>query len=96
MGIMAQFTVADIEKIARLANLELTDQEKQMFAGQFSAILDYFAKIQQVKLPPDIEQGVPGPAIPMRDDEPEPSGVSPESFSPYLENHHFKVPKVIE
>jgi hypothetical protein len=32
----------------------------------------------------------------MRDDVPESSGVDPKSFSPYLEDHHFKVPKVIE
>jgi aspartyl-tRNA(Asn)/glutamyl-tRNA(Gln) amidotransferase subunit C len=93
---MAQFTIADIEKIARLANLELSREEKQVFAGQFNAILDYFAKIQQVKLPPDSELDAPGAVMPMRDDEPEPSGISPESFSPYLEDRYFKVPKVIE
>ena len=93
---MAQFTIADIEKIAQLANLELSAEEKQMFAGQFPAILDYFAKIQQVKLPPDAELAGNAPTIPMRDDEPEVSGVDPKSFSPYLEDHHFKVPKVIE
>jgi aspartyl/glutamyl-tRNA(Asn/Gln) amidotransferase C subunit len=49
---MAQFSIADIEKVARLANLDLTAEEKAKFAGQFTAILDYFAKIQEVKLPP--------------------------------------------
>ncbi len=93
---MAQFTIAQIEKIAQLANLELTAEEKAQFAGQFTAILDYFAKIQEVQLPPDAELGA-GPApIPLRDDVPEASGVDPQSFSPYLENRHFKVPKVIE
>jgi hypothetical protein len=31
-----------------------------------------------------------------REDVAESSGVTPESFSPYLEDRHFKVPKVIE
>jgi aspartyl-tRNA(Asn)/glutamyl-tRNA(Gln) amidotransferase subunit C len=93
---MAQFTIAEIEKIAQLANLALSAEEKQMFAGQFTAILDYFAKIQQVQLPPDAELGGGSPVVALRDDVAEPSGVDPKSFSPYLEDHHFKVPKVIE
>jgi aspartyl-tRNA(Asn)/glutamyl-tRNA(Gln) amidotransferase subunit C len=93
---MAQFTIAQIEKIAQLANLELSAAEKQQFAEQFTAILDYFAKIEQVRLPPDAELGAGPPPIPLRDDVPETSGVDPQSFSPYLEDHHFKVPKVIE
>ncbi|HEX7929275.1 MAG TPA: Asp-tRNA(Asn)/Glu-tRNA(Gln) amidotransferase subunit GatC [bacterium] len=92
---MAQFSIADIEKIANLANLELSAEEKQMFAGQFTAILDYFAKIQEVKLP-EGAAGAAGPTMPFREDVPEVSGVDPKSFSPYLEDHHFKVPKVIE
>jgi aspartyl-tRNA(Asn)/glutamyl-tRNA(Gln) amidotransferase subunit C len=93
---VAQFTIAQIEKIAQLANLELSAEEKQQFAAQFTAILDYFAKIEQLQLPPDAQLGA-GPApIPLRDDVPEVSGVDPKSFSPYLEDHHFKVPKVIE
>lgn len=92
---MAQFTIADIEKIARLANLELTAEEKSKFAGQFTAILDYFAKIQEVTLPPELELAG-NPTIALREDVPEASGVDPASFSPYLEDRHFKVPKVIE
>jgi aspartyl/glutamyl-tRNA(Asn/Gln) amidotransferase C subunit len=93
---MAQFTIADIEKIAQLANLELSTEEKRMFAGQFTSILEYFAKIQQVKLPSDAEFSAGSAPMPFREDEPEVSSVNPESFSPYLEDHHFKVPKVIE
>jgi aspartyl-tRNA(Asn)/glutamyl-tRNA(Gln) amidotransferase subunit C len=93
---MSQFTIEQVEKIAQLANLDLTAEEKRTFAAQFTAILDYFAKIGQAKLPPDSELAKDNAPTVMRDDEPEASGVSPESFSEYLENRHFKVPRVIE
>jgi aspartyl-tRNA(Asn)/glutamyl-tRNA(Gln) amidotransferase subunit C len=91
-----QFSVEQIEKIAKLANLELTDAEKRLFAEQFGHILDYFKKIQTVQLPPDEALAGPPQAAVMRDDVAEVSGVTAESFSPYLEDHHFKVPKVVE
>jgi len=93
---MSQFTIQQVEKIAQLANLNLTEEEKRTFATQFTAILDYFAKIEQAKLPPDAELGTNAPPVVFREDVPKSSGVTPESFSPYLEDHHFKVPRVIE
>ena len=42
------FTVADIERIADLANLELSAVEKETFAHQFENILAYFRKIESV------------------------------------------------
>jgi aspartyl-tRNA(Asn)/glutamyl-tRNA(Gln) amidotransferase subunit C len=93
---VSQFTVEQIEHIARLARLDLTPEEKQKFAEQFSSILDYVAMIQQVQLPPELDQDPGDAGALMRDDVPEVSGVDPESFSPYLERHHFKVPKVME
>ena len=93
---MAAFTKEQIEHIAKLARLELTEEEKAKFAGQFGSILDYVTMIQKVQLPPELDQESAESAAPLREDEPEVSGIKPESFSPYVENHHFKVPKVIE
>jgi aspartyl-tRNA(Asn)/glutamyl-tRNA(Gln) amidotransferase subunit C len=93
---VAQFTIEQIEHIAKLARLDLTAEEKRKFAEQFSSILDYVAMIQQVKLPPELDKDPADAGAPLREDEPEVSGVDPESFSPYVERHHFKVPKVIE
>jgi aspartyl-tRNA(Asn)/glutamyl-tRNA(Gln) amidotransferase subunit C len=93
---VAQFTVAQIEHIAKLARLELTPEEKQRFADQFSSILGYVAMIDQVQLPADLNKDPDEAGAMMREDEPEISGIDPESFSPYIERHHFKVPKVIE
>jgi aspartyl-tRNA(Asn)/glutamyl-tRNA(Gln) amidotransferase subunit C len=41
-------TVADVERIAALAHLELTDQEKQLFTKQLADILDYAQQLQTV------------------------------------------------
>jgi aspartyl-tRNA(Asn)/glutamyl-tRNA(Gln) amidotransferase subunit C len=41
-------TIAQVEHIAALARLDLTEEEKVRFAGQLSAILDYAAALQGV------------------------------------------------
>lgn len=41
-------TVADVERVAELANLELTDQEKQLFARQLADILAYAQQVQAI------------------------------------------------
>ena len=41
-------TIAEVEHIAELARLSLTEQEKNLFQDQLSAILDYAAVLQRV------------------------------------------------
>ena len=41
-------TLAEVEHIAELARLSLTDAEKTLYRDQLSAILDYAAILQQV------------------------------------------------
>lgn len=41
-------TVAEIDRIARLARLSLRDDEKARYARQLSAILDYAAELEKV------------------------------------------------
>ena len=41
-------TLAEVEHIAELARLSLTDAEKALYRNQLSAILDYAAILQQV------------------------------------------------
>lgn len=41
-------TLAEVEHIAELAKLALTDEEKARFRDQLSAILDYAAKLNAV------------------------------------------------
>jgi aspartyl-tRNA(Asn)/glutamyl-tRNA(Gln) amidotransferase subunit C len=41
-------TIEDVERIARLANLELTQDEKQLFTKQLADILAYAEQVQAV------------------------------------------------
>ncbi len=41
-------TKKEIEHIARLARLELTEEEKEKFANQLSSVLDYVSQLQKV------------------------------------------------
>lgn len=41
-------TLADVERIAALAHLELTAEEKTLFARQLASILDYAEQLQAV------------------------------------------------
>jgi len=41
-------SIEEVEHIAELAKLELTQEEKQLYADQLSAILDYANRLQQI------------------------------------------------
>ena len=91
------FTAAEIDQIANLAQIELSADEKATFGRQFAGILSYFQKIEEVDLSAvdtALDQQPPQPKL--REDRSTPSGISPADFSPYLEDGHYKVPKVIE
>ena len=45
---MAVLTIADVERIAALAHLELTDGEKQLFTKQLADILEYAKQVQAI------------------------------------------------
>lgn len=45
---MAPLTIADVERIAELAHLELTDEEKQLFTRQLADILAYAQQVQAI------------------------------------------------
>ena len=45
---MSSLTVADVERIAALAHLELTDEEKQLFTRQLADILNYAEQLQAI------------------------------------------------
>jgi aspartyl-tRNA(Asn)/glutamyl-tRNA(Gln) amidotransferase subunit C len=43
-------TLQDVEKIATLARLELTAEEKVLYQGQLSAVLDYAARLNELDI----------------------------------------------
>jgi aspartyl-tRNA(Asn)/glutamyl-tRNA(Gln) amidotransferase subunit C len=45
---MALLTAADVERIAALAHLELTDEETQLFTKQLADILEYAKQVQAI------------------------------------------------
>ena len=93
---MSQFTSDDIAKIAVLSSLELTEVEKQTFAHQFEEILEYFKVIDAAPLPDHLGDDPTQTNPHFREDTAVTSGVDAKSFSPHMEDGHFKVPKVIE
>lgn len=43
-----EFTNKDIEKLAALSRVALTDEEKKLFVSQLASILDYAKQVQEV------------------------------------------------
>ena len=43
-----KLTIKEIEEIATLARLELSEKEKKMYAEQLSVVLDYFSMLNEV------------------------------------------------
>ncbi|MGB9082106.1 MAG: Asp-tRNA(Asn)/Glu-tRNA(Gln) amidotransferase subunit GatC [Desulfuromonadaceae bacterium] len=94
-----KITVADVEYVARLARLELTPGEKELFAGQMGSILGYVEKLKVV----NTEGVMPtSHAVPMenafREDVVQ-SSIGLEralSNAPERSGSFFAVPKVIE
>jgi aspartyl-tRNA(Asn)/glutamyl-tRNA(Gln) amidotransferase subunit C len=89
----------DIEHVARLARLELSDEEKTRLRAQLGVILEHAARVQEVAAEdvPPTAQAVPR-ANEHRDDVPEPSLTQEEALSnaPDQEGGRFKVPRIVE
>jgi aspartyl-tRNA(Asn)/glutamyl-tRNA(Gln) amidotransferase subunit C len=96
----ADFTRADVERIARLARLELTEQEKTLITPQLSSFLDYAKQVQEV-----VTSGVAPTSHPLgaagswREDDVRPSLSREDALSQAPEadrtNGLFKVPRVL-
>lgn len=94
-----KITVADVEHVARLARLHLSEEEKVLFAGQMDAILGYVEKLKEL----DTAGIQPtSHAVPMenafRDDRTTASiGIEKAlANAPDHADNFYRVPKVIE
>ena len=89
----------DIEHVARLARLELTDEEKARLRDQLGVILENAAKVGEVATDdvPPTAYAIPRSNV-LRPDEVTPSLTVEEVLSnaPEVEDDRFKVPKVVE
>jgi aspartyl-tRNA(Asn)/glutamyl-tRNA(Gln) amidotransferase subunit C len=95
---MAKLSLVEVEHIAGLARLGLSDQEMEMFRGQLSAILEYVEVLQQLDT-----EGIPPTtsALPLenvtRPDQNRPS-LSPEDAlmnAPEKTDDYFQVQAVL-
>ena len=91
-----RFSPEEVRKIARLSSLELTEQETEIFAEQFSVILEYFELLKTAEIPKVAVETDESYLSGSREDKMVKSPVSPEQFSPHLEKGFFKVPRVID
>ena len=94
-----KITRQEVEHIAKLARLELTEEEKDRYQAQLSQILDYAARLQEIDT-----EGIPPTAsvLPVRSvlrlDETH-TALLPEDVlrnAPKTEQQQFKVPPVLE
>lgn len=96
---MAEITRETVEKIARLANLSLTEDETARFASQLEHILDYVRTLSRLET-----EGVPqtAHALPLqnvwRDDVEKPCLDRDEALAaaPDPQDGCFRVPRIIE
>jgi aspartyl-tRNA(Asn)/glutamyl-tRNA(Gln) amidotransferase subunit C len=92
------FQPADVERLAKLARLELTEDEKSRFARELSSILEYVSQIQKVDTSgvTEYETVVSLPPA-WREDEVQPSLPVEEALAnaPGRKDNFFKVPRVI-
>ncbi|HYX29481.1 MAG TPA: Asp-tRNA(Asn)/Glu-tRNA(Gln) amidotransferase subunit GatC [Pyrinomonadaceae bacterium] len=95
-------TEADIEKIAQLAHLEITDHERKMFAPQISEIVTYVEQLNAIDtsaVEPALGGLTPeGEATRSdREDEVQPSLGQTVALAeaPDPASGHFRVPKVL-
>ena len=94
-----KITKKDVEHVAKLARLRLTEEEKEKFGKQLSEVLEYVEKLNELDTT-RIEPTSHVVALKnvMREDEVKPSLPAEEVLrnAPDREGKYFKVPKIIE
>jgi aspartyl-tRNA(Asn)/glutamyl-tRNA(Gln) amidotransferase subunit C len=91
--------MGDVEHVARLSRLALTDQEKERMRRELDGILSYIDKLRALDTAdvPPTSHAVPMTNV-MREDEPRPSLSQDEMLAnaPERSGEFFRVPKIIE
>ena len=90
---------AQVQQVAKLARLELSDREVSQFSTQLSAIFEYIEKLNEL----DTENVEPlAHCLPvhnvLREDVPRPSLSNDAALAnaPEREDEYFKVPKILD
>jgi aspartyl-tRNA(Asn)/glutamyl-tRNA(Gln) amidotransferase subunit C len=94
-----KITLGEVEHVARLARLALTDAEKEKMRRELDGILTYIDKLRAVDTEgvPPTSRAVPMTNV-MREDEPKPSFPREDMLAnaPDRAGEFFRVPKIIE
>ncbi|GIP35452.1 Asp-tRNA(Asn)/Glu-tRNA(Gln) amidotransferase subunit GatC [Paenibacillus sp. J2TS4] len=92
-------SIQDVEHVAQLSRLDLTEEEKQTFTGQLNAILKYAEQLNELNTDgvEPTSRVVPMSNV-MREDEVRPSLPLEKVFlnAPDEEDGQFKVPAILE
>ena len=92
-------TLAEVEHIAELARLDLSDDEKNRFREQLSAILDLAARLQAIETSdiPPTSSVLPSRSV-LRPDRAHPGMEIADLLSnaPQADQDQFRVPPVLE
>jgi aspartyl-tRNA(Asn)/glutamyl-tRNA(Gln) amidotransferase subunit C len=97
---VSTITREDVQRLARLARLELTDRELELFAGQLRDILEFARQIEAVDTASAIPLALPAQtSVNLRADRVRPSLPRDELLAgapdPDLAAGLFKVPRVL-
>lgn len=95
----AGFSRSEVDAVAALANIHLTDAEAELFAAQLSRILEYAEQVQQIDTTGVVPTASVAIAVTEREDLVRPSLTPREAVSnapdAQLEAGLFGVPRVI-
>lgn len=89
----------DIDKLAMLSRIQLTEDEKAAFSGQVADIIGFFQKLQEVDVSGIQPMAHPfEAAAPLREDSPSTPWPADRSLgnAPASRNDQVVVPKVVE
>ena len=92
-------TLKEVEHIALLARLELSDEEKRHYQQQLSHILDHIAALQKLDTSTiDVAAGMHSRGMRLRADEPRQGLTTGQALenAPDVEDDQFRVPPVME
>ena len=92
-------SLAQVEHVAELAQLSLSDQEKELYRQQLSSILEYAQRLQQLDTSdvPPTATILPLQNV-MREDQIQPSLPQSDVLAnaPHTQDGYFRVPVVLE
>jgi aspartyl-tRNA(Asn)/glutamyl-tRNA(Gln) amidotransferase subunit C len=96
---MAEITIGEVEKVAKLAKLEFSGEEKEKFTGQFKKIIGFIEKISELNTEnvQPTTHAVEKKNV-LRKDDLKPSMPNSEigSIAPKFSDGSIVVPKIIE